>query len=290
MIRFSVRSRAKLINNDHVCHFRSNRPKVPVSGDLGALKMVKTAPRPLVAGNWKMNGTTATLKEPRLLAGMLRDVKLKCEVLVCPPATLIRRVKSVMKGSRIKVGGQDCHWNASGAHTGDISADMLKDAGCTSVIVGHSERRANHAETDEMVSKKAKAGHSAGLIAIICIGETLDQRKGGKTLGVVSAQLKGSLPEGATTANTIIAYEPVWAIGTGLTPTVAEVAEVHTHIRADLAKLMGEDGAGVRILYGGSVKPSNATELMGAANVNGALVGGASLKAADFIGIIKAYM
>jgi triosephosphate isomerase len=195
-----------------------------------------------------------------------------------------------MKGSRIKVGGQDCHWNASGAHTGDISAEMLKDAGCISVIVGHSERRANHAETDEMVSKKAKAGHGAGLIAIICIGETLEQRKGGKTLNVVSTQLKGSLPEGATASNTVIAYEPVWAIGTGLTPTVAEVAEVHTHIRADLAKLMGAEGPNVRILYGGSVKPSNATELMSAANVNGALVGGASLKAADFIGIIKAYM
>jgi triosephosphate isomerase len=195
-----------------------------------------------------------------------------------------------MKGSRIRVGGQDCHWNASGAHTGDISADMLRDAGCTSVIVGHSERRANHAETDEMVSKKAKAGHEAGLIAIICIGETLEQRKGSKTLGVVSGQLKGSLPEDATAANTVIAYEPVWAIGTGLTPTVAEVAEVHTHIRSDLGKLLGDGGVGVRILYGGSVKPSNAAELMGAANVNGALVGGASLKAADFIGIIKAYM
>lgn len=251
--------------------------------------MANSGPRPLVAGNWKMNGTTAVLKEPRLLAGMLRDVKLKCEVLICPPATLIRRVKAVMKGSRIKVGGQDCHWNASGAHTGDISAEMLKDAGCTSVIVGHSERRANHAESDEIVSQKAKAAHRAGLIAIVCIGETLEQRKAGKTLQVVSGQLKGSLPEGATAANTIIAYEPVWAIGTGLTPTVAEVAEVHTHIRAELAKHMGEDGAGVRILYGGSVKPSNATELMGAANVNGALVGGASLKAADFIGIIKAY-
>jgi triosephosphate isomerase (TIM) len=251
--------------------------------------MVKTGPRALVAGNWKMNGTTAMLKEPRLLAGMLRDVKLKCEVLVCPPATLIRRVKSVMKGSRIRVGGQDCHWNASGAHTGDISAEMLKDAGCTAVIVGHSERRANHAETDDMISKKAKSAQTTGLIAIICIGETLDQRKGGKTLDVVSGQLKGSLPEGSTAMNTVIAYEPVWAIGTGLTPTVAEVAEVHTHIRADLAKLMGEEGPKVRILYGGSVKPSNATELMAAANVNGALVGGASLKAADFIGIIKAY-
>jgi triosephosphate isomerase (TIM) len=251
--------------------------------------MVKSGPRPLVAGNWKMNGTTAMLKEPRLLAGMLRDVKLKCEVLVCPPATLIRRVKAVMKGSRIRVGGQDCHWNLNGAHTGDISADMLKDAGCTAVIVGHSERRANHAETDEMIAKKAKAAQTTGLIAIICIGETLDQRKGGKTLDVVSAQLKGSLPEGSTAMNTVIAYEPVWAIGTGLTPTVAEVAEVHTHIRADLAKLMGEEGLKVRILYGGSVKPSNAEELMAAANVNGALVGGASLKAADFIGIIKAY-
>jgi triosephosphate isomerase (TIM) len=251
--------------------------------------MVKSGPRPLVAGNWKMNGTTAMLKEPRLLAGMLKDVKLKCEVLVCPPATLARRVKAVMKGSRIRVGGQDCHWNLNGAHTGDVSADMLKDAGCTAVIVGHSERRANHAETDDMISKKAKAAQTTGLIAIICIGETLDQRKGGKTLDIVSAQLKGSLPEGSTAMNAVIAYEPVWAIGTGLTPTVAEVAEVHTHIRADLAKLMGEEGPKVRILYGGSVKPSNAEELMAAANVNGALVGGASLKAADFIGIIKAY-
>jgi len=251
--------------------------------------MVKTGPRPLVAGNWKMNGTTAMLKEPRLLAGMLRDVKLRCEVLVCPPATLIRRVKSVMKGSRIKLGGQDCHWNTNGAHTGDISADMLMDAGCTAVIVGHSERRANHAETDDMVAKKAKAAHVTGLIAIICIGETLDQRNGGKTLDVVSTQLKSSLPEGSTAMNTVIAYEPVWAIGTGLTPTVAEIAEVHTHIRADLAKLLGDEGPKMRILYGGSVKPSNAAELMAADNVNGALVGGASLKASDFIGIIKAY-
>ncbi len=210
--------------------------------------MVKSAPRPLVAGNWKMNGTTAMLKEPRLLAGMLRDVKLKCEVLVCPPATLARRVKAVMKGSRIKVGGQDCHWNASGAHTGDVSAEMLKDAGCIAVIVGHSERRTNQAETDEVVSKKANAAHAAGLIAIICIGETLEQRKAGKALEVASAQLKGSLPRGATAANTVVAYEPVWAIGTGLTPTGAEVAEVHTHIRGELAKLMGDAWSGVRIL------------------------------------------
>jgi triosephosphate isomerase len=195
-----------------------------------------------------------------------------------------------MKGSSIQLGGQDCHAAASGAHTGDISAEMLKDAGCTAVIVGHSERRGNHAETDALVAAKARAAHRAGLTAIVCIGETLEERKAAKTLEVVSRQLKGSLPEGATAANTVIAYEPVWAIGTGMTPTVAEVAEVHTHIRGELDQLMGEDGAGVRILYGGSVKPSNAAELMAAAHVNGALVGGASLKAADFIGIVKAYM
>jgi triosephosphate isomerase (TIM) len=246
--------------------------------------------RALVAGNWKMNGTTAALREPRLLAGMLKGVKLKCDVLVCPPATLLRRVKGVMKGSKIKVGGQDCHAAASGAHTGDISAEMLKDAGATMVIVGHSERRTNHKETDAQVAAKAKGAHRAGLVAIICIGETLDERKGGKTLEVLSQQLKGSIPEGATSTNSVIAYEPVWAIGTGLTPTTAEVAEAHTHIRKEIEVIMGKEGAGTRILYGGSVKPSNAVELMGAANVNGALVGGASLKAADFIGIIKTYM
>ncbi len=249
-----------------------------------------TSIRPLVAGNWKMNGTTASLREPRLLAAMLGDVKLKCDVLVCPPATLLRRVKAVLKGSKIRVGGQDCHGAASGAHTGDISADMLKDAGATMVIVGHSERRTNHKETDATVSAKAKAAHKSDLVAIICIGETLDERKGNKTLDVLTTQVKGSIPEGANSTNTVIAYEPVWAIGTGLTPTVAEVAEAHTHIRAELAKVMGSEGASTRILYGGSVKPSNADELMAAANVNGALVGGASLKAADFIGIIKTYM
>ena len=246
--------------------------------------------RPLVAGNWKMNGTTAMLKEPRLLAAMLRDVKLKCDVMICPPATLLRRVKSVMKGSRIRLGGQDCHVAASGAHTGDISALMLKDAGASAVIVGHSERRTNHKETDAVVAAKASAAQKAGLLAIICIGETLDERKGGKTLTVLSEQIKGSVPAGSTAGNTVIAYEPVWAIGTGLTPTTAEVAEAHAHIRGDLAKVMAEEGAATRILYGGSVKPSNAAELMGVANVNGALVGGASLKAADFIGILKAYV
>ena len=251
--------------------------------------METTGLRPLVAGNWKMNGTSAILKEPRLLAGMLKDVKLNCDVMVCPSATLIRRVSSILAGSVIKIGGQDCHAEASGAHTGDISAEMLKDAGCSAVIVGHSERRANHGETDEVVRQKAAAAHRAGLIAIICIGETLEERKGGHTLDIVSRQLGGSLPQGSSAPGTVIAYEPVWAIGSGLTPTTAEVAEVHAHIRTGLARLMGGEGEGVRILYGGSVKPSNATEMMGAANVNGALVGGASLKASDFIGIIKVY-
>ena len=246
--------------------------------------------RPLVAGNWKMNGTTAALREPRLLAGMLRDVKLKADVMICPPATLIRRARSVMKGSKIKLAGQDCHAAVSGAHTGDISADMLKDAGATAVIVGHSERRTNHKETDAMVMAKAQAAHKAGLIAIICIGETLDERKGGKTLGVLSEQIKGSVPASATAANSVIAYEPVWAIGTGLTPTTKEVEEAHAHIRTELAKVMAGEGASTRILYGGSVKPTNAMELMSVPNVNGALVGGASLKAVDFIGIIKAYL
>jgi triosephosphate isomerase len=251
--------------------------------------MPSEGPRAMVAGNWKMNGSLAMLKEPRLLAAMLKDVKLKCDVMVCPPAIILRRVKSVLSRTKIRVGGQDCHWNPAGAHTGDISPEMLRDNGCTAVIVGHSERRTNHGETDETVARKAKGANRAGLTAIICIGETLDERKAGKTLEVVSRQLKGSVPEGAVAANTVIAYEPVWAIGTGLTPTTAEVAEVHAHIRKELAGIMGTEGAGVRILYGGSVKPSNAAELMSQPNVNGALVGGASLKAADFLGIIKVY-
>ena len=244
--------------------------------------MAQKSPKPLVAGNWKMNGTTAALKEARLLAGMLKDVRLKCEVMICPPATLITSIKSVVKGAKIRLGGQDCHWHAHGAHTGDISAEMLKDAGCSAVIVGHSERRADHGETDETVRLKAEAAYRAGLTAIICIGEPLEERKGGRTLEVIARQLKGSLPMNAVPTNTVGAYEPVWAIGTGLTPTVEQVAEVHASIRA-------KTDPALRILYGGSVKPANAVELMAVANVNGALVGGASLKAADFIGIIKAY-
>ena len=251
--------------------------------------MAIEGPRALVAGNWKMNGGVAMLKEPRLLAAMLKDVKLKCDVMVCPPAIIARRVKSVLKGSRIRLGGQDCHWAVSGAHTGDISAEMLREAGATGVIVGHSERRTNHGETDELVSKKASAAHRAGLKAIICIGETLEERKSGKTLEVLTRQIRGSIPAGSTADLTVIAYEPVWAIGTGVTPTTAEVAEAHAHIRKDLADVMGQEAAATRILYGGSVKGSNAAELMATPNVNGALVGGASLKAADFLGIIKVY-
>lgn len=251
--------------------------------------MAAEGPKALVAGNWKMHGGLAMLKEPRLLAGMLKDVKLKADVMICPPAVILRRVKSVLKGSKIKLGGQDCHWAESGAHTGDISAEMLKEAGCSAAIVGHSERRAQHQETDDMVRKKAQACHRAGLTAIICIGETLEERKSGQTLDVVKRQLRGSLPDGAGAANSVIAYEPVWAIGTGLTPSAAEVAEVHAFVRSELSQRMGPDGAKVRILYGGSVKPSNAAELMSQPNVNGALVGGASLKASDFLGIIKVY-
>ena len=191
----------------------------------------------------------------------------------------------------MKIGGQDCHWNETGAHTGDLSAEMLKDAGAGSVIVGHSERRADHGETDRIVNAKAQAAHRAGLTAIICVGESESERKAGRTLRVVGGQLKGSLPEGANAKNTVIAYEPVWAIGTGLTPTPDDVAEVHAYIRKRACALLGdEEGARIRILYGGSVKPGNAAVLMAVDNVDGALVGGASLKAADFLGIISAYL
>ncbi|MET0483013.1 MAG: triose-phosphate isomerase [Aestuariivirgaceae bacterium] len=247
-------------------------------------------PKALVAGNWKMNGLTAELKEVRLLADMLKGVRLACDVMVCPPATLIRPVVQLLSNSRIKVGGQDCHAAAAGAFTGEISAEMLDDAGCTAVIVGHSERRTRYCETDAMVKDKAEAARRAGLTAIICIGETLEERESGRTLEVVSRQLAGSLPAGFASDDTVIAYEPVWAIGTGRTPTRDQVEEVHRHIRRDLIEKAGEEqGTGIRVLYGGSVKPENAAELLDADNVDGALVGGASLKAADFIGIIKAY-
>lgn len=244
--------------------------------------------RPLVAGNWKMNGTRALLAEiEKLRRGLAGAVG--CDVMICPPATLIGALAAAVAGSGVRVGGQDCHAKASGAHTGDIAAEMLADAGADAVIVGHSERRTDHRESDAGVRAKCEAAWRAGLAAIVCVGETEGERKGGQTLTVVARQLAGSLPDGSLPARTIVAYEPVWAIGTGLTPTTADVAEVHAAIRAALLARFGEAGRGIRILYGGSVKPSNARELMGVSHVNGALVGGASLKAEDFLGIIAAY-
>jgi triosephosphate isomerase len=209
--------------------------------------------------------------------------------MICPPATLIAELAALARGTRLMVGGQDCHTGRSGAHTGDVSAEMLADAGARAVILGHSERRTDHGESSALVAKKVQAAHAAGLTAIVCIGETAGERQVGLTLDVVRRQLAQSLPEGVTGANTVIAYEPVWAIGTGLTPTTSDVAEVHAAIRAALTARLGAGASAMRLLYGGSVKPSNARELMGVANVDGALVGGASLEAADFLGIIAAY-
>jgi triosephosphate isomerase len=250
----------------------------------------KSGIRPLVAGNWKMNGLAASLGEARRVREKLGepDFAAGVDAMICPPATLLTALAREAEGSRLLVGAQDCHRAASGAHTGDISADMLKDAGAAAVIVGHSERRADHGERSGDVQAKASAAHRAGLTAIVCIGETAGERKAGLTLAVVARQLGASLPEPATAANTVIAYEPVWAIGTGLTPSTADVAEVHGHLRRALVERCGDEGRGMRILYGGSVKPDNARELMAVADVNGALVGGASLKAGDFLAIIAA--
>jgi len=248
------------------------------------------SPRPLVAGNWKMNGLRAALSEIGLMAQAYDSaLQAKVDLLVCPPATLLHAAASAAAGSGIGIGAQDCHASAAGAHTGDLSAEMIADAGATAIIVGHSERRADHGESDAVVRAKAEAAIRAGLVAIVCVGETEAQRRGGETLVVVGSQLDGSIPPGLTGAKLVVAYEPVWAIGTGLTPTPADVAEVHAFIRARLAILLGADGAGVRILYGGSVKPSNAAELMAVPHVNGALVGGASLKAVDFMGVAAAF-
>jgi triosephosphate isomerase (TIM) len=241
--------------------------------------------RPLIAGNWKMNGLKASAGEFDAMLAGAGALAGKADLLVCPPATLVAAFADRARGSTVAVGAQDCHPKASGAHTGDISAEMLADAGATAIIVGHSERRADHGETDALIRQKAEAAWRAGLSAIVCIGETRQQRDAGQALDVCGTQLKGSLPEGSTAANLVVAYEPVWAIGTGLTPTVQDVEEVHRFIRSILTDRFKGEGVNVRILYGGSVKPSNATELLGVANVNGALVGGASLKAADFLAI-----
>ena len=241
--------------------------------------------RPLIAGNWKMNGLRASLGEFEAMLAGASDVAGKADLLVCPPATLIAAFAEKAQGKALAVGAQDCHRKASGAQTGDISAEMLADAGASAIIVGHSERRADHGETDVLVRQKTEAVWRAGLTAIVCIGETQHQRDAGHTLDVCRGQLNVSLPDGAKADNLVVAYEPVWAIGTGLTPTAGDVEQIHKFIRELLTVRFSGEGARIRILYGGSVKPSNARELMAIANVNGALVGGASLKAADFLAI-----
>lgn len=246
------------------------------------------APRPLIAGNWKMNGLGRSRTELRRLVAKTRGRRLGAEILVCPPATLLREFREIAKGSRVRLGGQDCHAAAGGAHTGDLSAEMLADSGAGFVIVGHSERRADHGESDKVVRDKAEAAHRAGLVAVVCVGETAAERRGKKTLRVIGRQISGSLPDRATAATLVVAYEPVWAIGSGRTPTPAEIADVHGFIRKKLVQRLGREGEGVRILYGGSVNPQNAAELLSVANVNGALVGGASLKAMDFLKIVTA--
>ena len=250
--------------------------------------MANPSRRPLVAGNWKMNGLRQSAAEfTKILTGA--GSAGPADLMVCPPATLLSAFADQARGSAVAIGGQDCHAEPSGAFTGDISAEMLKDAGASAVIVGHSERRTLHKETDADVRAKAQAAWRAGLLAIVCVGETRAEREAGHTLDVLGRQLDGSLPDGITAVNLVVAYEPVWAIGTGLTPTVADVAQAHAFIRERIAGRHGAVAQTVRILYGGSVKPSNARELMGVANVDGALVGGASLKADDFLGIAAAY-
>lgn len=240
--------------------------------------------RPLIAGNWKMNGLRSSLTEFEAMIAGATDLHGKADLLVCPPATLIASFAERASG-RVAVGAQDCHPKASGAHTGDLSAEMLADAGASFIIVGHSERRADHGETDALVRQKAEAVWRAGLTAVVCIGETREQRDAGHTLGICQRQLSMSVPDGAKPDNLVLAYEPIWAIGTGLTPKAADVEQIHGFIRELLTARFSQQGARMRILYGGSVKPSNARELMTVANVNGALVGGASLKASDFLAI-----
>ncbi len=244
-----------------------------------------SARRKLAAGNWKMNGMQAALAEVATLNAEFPNPD--CDVIICPPATAVAAM-AAMNGT-VKAGGQDCHANVSGAHTGDISAEILADAGAGAVIVGHSERRADHGENDQTVQAKALAAWRAGLLAIICVGETEAERKSGDALKIVGGQLSGSIPDGATGENTVIAYEPVWAIGTGLVPTLDDIAEMHDFMRAELTARFGvKTSESIRFLYGGSVKPTNAAEIFAVSNVDGALVGGASLKAADFGGIIAA--
>lgn len=246
--------------------------------------------RPLLAGNWKMNGVRASLAEIAAIRdGIDGSARSRLDIAICPPSTLLMAAADACAGSAVMIGGQDCHVAPSGAHTGDISAEMLKDAGATLVIVGHSERRTDHGESDELVRSKAEAATRGGLVPILCVGETRAQRDGGETLRVVGRQIDDAVPPGSTGATLVVAYEPVWAIGTGLVPSNEDVAEVHDFIRRRLGTLLGQEGGAVRLLYGGSVKPGNAAELAAIPNVDGMLVGGASLTARDFLGIADAY-
>jgi triosephosphate isomerase len=251
--------------------------------------MTASARRPLVAGNWKMNGLRRSAGEFEKIVAGFRPLAGAVELMVCPPATLLMNFGELARGSGVAIGAQDCHAEAAGAFTGDLSAEMLRDAGASAVIVGHSERRTLHRETDADVGAKTAAAWRAGLVAIVCIGETRAEREAGHTLDVLGRQLDGSLPAGGSGGNLVVAYEPVWAIGSGLTPTVADVAQAHQFIRDRIAARHGVLAAAVRILYGGSVKASNAQELLTVANVDGALVGGASLKAEDFLPIAGVY-
>jgi triosephosphate isomerase (TIM) len=244
------------------------------------------ARRPLIAGNWKMNGLTASIGELKAIIAGAPEVP-NVDLMVCPPATLIASFAATARGSPVRIGGQDCHALASGAYTGDIAAEMLKDAGATAVIVGHSERRRYHGETDAAVRAKALAARRAGLLAIVCVGETRAEREAGRELAVVGMQLDGSLPDEA--GDFVVAYEPVWAIGTGLTPTTNDIANMHRAVRKRLVSRYGPTGEAARILYGGSVNPNNAKELLAVEDVDGALVGGASLKAAEFLAIAGVY-
>jgi triosephosphate isomerase len=248
--------------------------------------MSDTRPRPLIAGNWKMNGLRADGRA--LVQGILAGADgLRAELLVCPPATLLASIGDLLRTGAIALGGQDCHAAPNGAHTGDISAPMLADLGCRYVIVGHSERRAEHCESDATVRAKAEAAIAAGLNPIICLGETEAERDRGEALSVVARQLAGSVPDRATAGSAVVAYEPIWAIGSGRTPSTADIVAVHGHLRGELARRFG-DATGFRLLYGGSVKPANAKEILALPDVDGALVGGASLKAEDFLAIARA--
>jgi triosephosphate isomerase (TIM) len=250
--------------------------------------MPRAPRRPLVAGNWKMNGLRASVAELARIAQAAREFAA-VDILICPPATLIAEFAAAAAGSPVRIGAQDCHAEPAGAFTGDLSAEMLKDAGASAVILGHSERRSYHRETDGDVRAKALAARRAGLCAIVCVGETRSERDGGRALSVVATQIDGSVPDGATAGNLVVAYEPVWAIGSGLTPTPSDIAEMHGHVRRHLVARFGTEGEGIRVLYGGSVKPANAKELMHVADVDGALVGGASLKADEFLAIAGVY-